>query len=320
MLTGWQQSSLKHLRHRFQEAAREWPAVRHRLFVNDREGTGKGNGPNIPFREGLGGGGGHIHNFWVTEEFPRVWWYCEFGGATGGRPASSSFWPPAKDAGQIVRDQVLDALDLNGLDVRDDDLWTITLYNLAWRDLPGCPLRAFCEIVSDEAYHEIPTGDAHNELLGLRSELRIDPFTASAYAIDLILDPAVDLRSLLDPSDGLTPCERAVLLALHFEEHLQAKEVYAVAEQVVMSASLPDRRLSQLETDDLKKVGRLLSKLKKRGLVKTKSGNNGGTWLEDKGKSWVQTFLRSVQGSWNGTLVKKKSSRRPSKHPREVSS
>ena len=84
-----------------------------------------------------------------------------------------------------------------------DDFWTIVLFQIAWARPPGTPLWAVSDQITKDGYHSVDGSVAASAPIGLRSRLRIPPFSASGHVIAFIQSGA--LSSAGGPPHQLSP-------------------------------------------------------------------------------------------------------------------
>jgi len=169
---------------RLREASLRFLSLRLCIFVNQETGAG----PSVTIEDGLGcTNTGASGRFWVSEQETKTWWYFCFHDHEDLGTAAHTYYSLAREAGRLSRNTLVKALRLTGVDIQDDDLWMVFLFRLAWQGLPESPIQAFCDTVTKDGYGPCRP-PAWNEMpLGLRSELSADPFTASDYAVSLLL-------------------------------------------------------------------------------------------------------------------------------------
>ncbi|QDV05616.1 hypothetical protein Poly30_11140 [Planctomycetes bacterium Poly30] len=111
----------------------------------------------------------------------------------------------AKRAGGLLRTELTRALGLDGdgVDVRDDDLWTVALHHICWSGRTSVPFPSFClfyEFDTDGMPQEAST-TAWRPAIGeqpvlMLSEIHYNAFAASSICLDLLMHtPPEEWRS-----------------------------------------------------------------------------------------------------------------------------
>lgn len=156
-----------------------------------------------------------------------------------------------------------------------DTLWIATLHLLAWRAIKGSPLRAFLCMPNGKQ----PQKCEHEKLIGLRSCLSVDPFWASAHALDILMaEVALPIDAIpvsAEPSSALRLTAREL-------EILEAMSQLRAFDKGTRQTAA-DIAGSAVGDPEPSRVKNPLAALKTRGLVDSSYGRTGGSWLTRRG-------------------------------------
>ena len=121
----------------------------------------------------------------------KVFWNFAFVPPPRRATESDSLWDIFKPVGRVCRttDVRLPLLTMVG-DTRDDDFWLMLLFHAAWSAPPGLAFTAFNEHLREDGPCAISLEQVRALAMGLRSELSVDPLTASGALVDFLCTAA----------------------------------------------------------------------------------------------------------------------------------